>query len=256
MFVDSHVHLDLYKDDKLVDELIKEARENKVEFLINVGINIESSRLAVEYTRKYPQVYAVIGVHPHYASLVTPEAIGELKKLSHEPKVVAIGEIGLDYYRNLSPRGIQKESFLRQINLAKERSLPVVVHNRDANDDTLKIIKEASIPGDKVLFHCFSGDIQFLNKVLEMGCFISIGGPVTYKNAQKTFEVVRILPLSRLILETDSPYLAPHPHRGKTNKPSFLSLIARKIAEVKEISLEEVARATTQNALDFFGIRI
>ena len=220
MLVDTHVHLDLYKD-LSSDVLVEEALQNEINLLVTVGINLKSSKLAVEFAQKHPEVYAIVGVHPHYASQVNLKTIEELKKLASYSKVVGIGEIGLDYYRDLSPRDVQKRVFRELVDLALGESLPFVIHNRDASEDILKILKETSHLEDRFLVHCFSGGLTFLKEVLKMGGYVSIGGPVTFKNAHETVEVVKAVPISRLILETDSPFLAPHPHRGKLNKPSF-----------------------------------
>jgi len=255
MLVDTHIHLDLYKDTD-ISELIEEAQKNGVELLVDVGIDIPSSYLAVDFAEKYTNVYAVVGVHPHEAKSVDKKVLKELKMLACKPKVVAIGEIGLDYYRNLSSRDVQKKAFLRQLNLAKGLDLPVVVHDRDAHEDVVKILKEASVSPGRALIHCFSGDTDFLNEIINMGYYISIGGPVTFKNAKKTVEVIRAVPLERLFLETDGPYLAPHPHRGKINRPAWLPLIAQKIADIKGISLAEIEKVTIENVFRFFGIGV
>lgn len=254
MFVDTHVHLDLYKNTD-ISELIEEAQKNGVELLIDVGIDISSSHLAVDFAEKYANVYATVGIHPHEAKSVDKKALKELKMLACKPKVVAIGEIGLDYYRNLSPKNLQKKVFLAQLNLANDLNLPVVVHDRDAHEDVIRVLKEVNFPSGKAIIHCFSGDTDFLNEIINMGYYISIGGPVTFKNAKKTVEVIRAVPLERLFLETDGPYLAPHPHRGKINRPAWLPLIAQKIADIKGISLDEVEKVTTENVLKFFRIK-
>ena len=253
MFVDTHIHLDLYNDTN-VEKLIEEALGSDVGLLIDVGIDITSSRLAVGFAAKYSNVYAIVGVHPHEAKSIDQKTLEELKSLAKESKVVAVGEMGLDYYRNLSPKNLQKEAFLSQLNLAKDLDLPVVVHDRDAHEDIVKILKEASVSPGRALIHCFSGNVEFLDEIMEMGYYISIGGPVTFKNAKNVAEVVRAVPLERLLLETDGPYLAPHPHRGKVNKPALLPLIAQGVAEIKEITFAEIERVTTKNALRFFGI--
>ncbi len=255
MLIDTHIHLDLYKNIN-IDELIDRALQKDVRTLIDVGINISSSRLAIEFAKKYPNVYAVVGVHPHEAKSVDKKLLEELKVLAHEPKVVAIGEIGLDYYRDLSPRDVQRRAFLLQLDLAKELGLPVVVHNRDAHEDVMEILEKADLPSKKVLIHCFSGNTAFLDKVMEKGHYISIGGPVTFKNATKTVEAIKRVSLDKLILETDGPFLAPHPHRGKLNESALLPLVAQKIAEVRGTSFANIAMTTSNNALEFFGIEI
>ncbi|MDO8886309.1 TatD family hydrolase [Candidatus Oleimmundimicrobium sp.] len=255
MLIDTHIHLDLYQNTN-IDELVDEALQKGVKILIDVGIDILSSRLAVKFAEKYSNVYAVTGIHPHEAKFVNEKTLEELKALVNNPKIVAVGEIGLDYYRNLSPKDLQKKAFLAQLNLAKSLDLPVVVHDRDAHEDVIKMLKEVNFPSGKVLIHCFSGDVNFLNEVLKMGYYISIGGPVTFKNAKKVVEVVKNVPLERLLLETDGPYLAPHPHRGKINRPVFIPLIAQKIADIRGISFAEIEKATTENALKFFGIKV
>ena len=236
--VDTHAHLDLLEED--VGEALRRAREVGVTGVITVGIDLHSSRTAVDLARTHPGVRAVVGVHPHEASCLDREALRRLRRLAGDPEVVGIGETGLDFYRNLSPRADQERAFRAQLELARELDLPVVVHDREAHSRTLDILEEYAPFADDLIMHCFSGDLAMARRVLEMGGFISVAGPVTFRNAGRLQELVRELPLERLLLETDCPFLSPHPFRGKPNSPQRLVLIARKVAELKGMRLEEL----------------
>ncbi len=250
MLIDTHIHLDLYKEDAF--SLVAEAKEAGVKKLITVGIDSASSKMALEFTEEFEEVYATAGLHPHDAKDFDEETLVEFKRLAAHPKLVALGEMGLDFYRNRSPRELQMKAFVAQIELAKEISLPIIVHDREAHKETLSTLKESGFPLERAVLHCFSGGVEFLDQVMESGMMISLGGPVTFQNAKGLIEVVKAVPIEHLMLETDGPYLAPHPHRGKTNYPSYLPLVAKRIAEIKGISAEEVAKVTSENALRFF----
>lgn len=252
MLIDTHIHLDLYKESAA--SLIEEAKEVGAEKLITVGIDLASSKRALSFAEKYEDVFATAGLHPHYAKDFNDEMLAKFRELAAHPKLVALGEMGLDFYRNRSPRDLQFRAFEGQLALAKELSLPVIIHDRDAHDDTVEILIASGFPLARTVFHCFSGGVKMLMRIIEMGCSISLGGPVTFANAKELIEVAREVPLDRLMLETDGPYLAPHPHRGKTNRPAFVTLIAQKIADIKGVSFEEVAKITSDNATCFFGL--
>ncbi len=252
MLIDTHTHLDLYQPEE-VKILIKRAFTKGIEKIITVGTDYDSCLKSLSISNQFESVYAAIGIHPHDAHEVSQKTIAELKKLAMNSKVVAIGETGLDYYHNFSPRKKQKDAFKRQIDLSLELNLPLIVHNREAYQDTLEIIREAGSKERKVVFHCFSGSLEMGKELIKMGYLISIAGPITFQNARRLSEVVRELPLSHLLLETDSPYLTPHPFRGKTNEPSLLTLIAEKISFLKEVTLNEVAKITTNNAYEVFS---
>lgn len=250
-FVETHTHLDLIK--RNTEGVVKEAVEKGVIKLITVGIDLESSRLALEFASRFEGIYAAVGFHPHEAKFLDEKKLKELEKLAMKDRVVAIGETGLDYYREHSSRVCQLEAFKKQINLARKLNLPLIIHSREAHEDTLKILAEEA-KGLKILFHCFSGDIKMAQLCIERGYYLGIGGVITFNNAKKLRAVVEQVPMENLVLETDSPYLAPHPFRGKPNEPKYIPLIAKKIAEIKRISIEEVAKITSINCKEIFGI--
>lgn len=255
MLFDSHSHLNDEAFDEDRDEVIELLRENEVELVVNPGADMESSRSAVELANRVDFIYAAVGVHPHDVEEMTEEDVEELKKLAKENnKVVAIGEIGLDYYYDNSPRELQKKWFIRQIELANELGLPFIVHDRDAHKDTMDIIKKYRKPETGCVLHCFSGSWEMAKEYIEMGCYISISGTVTFKNNKKTPEVVEHIPMDMVFIETDSPYLTPVPFRGKRNDSSKVRYVADKIAEIKGLTYKEVVDATNANARKFFGI--
>ena len=252
MYFDTHAHYDDEKFDEDRDELLSSMPENDVTLIVNPGSDLPSSKMAVELTKRYPFVYSAVGVHPHEASTVNDEVLNELRLLTKNPKVVAIGEIGLDYYYDFSPRDIQREAFYKQLELARELNLPVVIHERDACEDCLNIITQ--FKDLKGVFHCFSGSWETAKIILDQGWYLSFTGAVTFKNARKAPEVIEKMPIDRLFIETDSPYLAPVPHRGKRNSSLFLPHIAQRIGELKGLTAEEVAAVTMENGKKFFGI--
>ena len=239
MLFDSHAHLNDERFDEDREELINSLKSNGVELVLNPGACIETSKSSVELANKYDFIYAAVGVHPHDVGDMTEEDIKTLRKLATEnDKVMAIGEIGLDYYYDNAPRDIQKQWFKRQIELANELKLPIIIHDRDAHGDTFEIIKNTKSPEIGCVLHCYSGNVELAREYIKMGCYISIPGTVTFKNNKKTVEVVREIPLEYLLIETDSPYMAPVPHRGKRNDPSMVQFVADKIAQEKGISYE------------------
>lgn len=254
MLVDSHAHLDLdeFKKDRyaVVDSAVNEG----VNFIITVGCDLKSSRKAADYAKKYEPVYAAVGIHPHDAQRASQGDYGEIDCLLYEPKVVAVGETGLDYYRNYSPRDVQVRAFRNQIRLARKRGLPIIVHNRNAEDDALKIMIEEEAGEVGGVMHCFSGSIAFAEKCVEMGFYISFAGPITFANARRLREVAASLPVEKMMVETDCPFLTPEPHRGKRNEPAYVVHVARALAEIKKLSYEDICRITTLNAQGLFGI--
>ncbi len=252
--IDSHTHLDMPQFRKDVERVIESAWNSGLVAMVTVGISPESSRAALEISRKHQNIFCTVGLHPHGAHDLTDEEATLLKELAADENVVAWGEIGLDYYRNRSPRDFQQLCFRQQIQLARECKLPVVIHDRDAHDDTLRILKEESAHEIGGVFHCFSGDWAFARKCLDIGFYISIPGTVTYNNADKQREVVRKCPLNRLMVETDAPYLTPVPYRGKRNEPSYVVLTARKMAEIRGMPLEELAEHLTNNTVSLFKL--
>ena len=255
MLFDSHAHLndDRFAEDR--EELIASLKEKQVDLVVNPGADIKSSIHSIELANKYDFIYAAVGVHPHDVSELDDSAIDTLRKLATEnEKVVAIGEIGLDYYYDNSPRELQKEWFKKQIELANELKLPIIIHDRDAHGDTFEIIKNTKIPEIGCVIHCYSGNVELAREYVKMGCYISIPGTVTFKNNKKTREVAKEIPLEYLLIETDSPYMAPEPYRGKRNDPSLVAFVADKIAQEKGISYEAVCKATKENAMRLFNI--
>jgi TatD DNase family protein len=259
--IDTHCHLEMDEFNSDREEVIQRARNAGVAVLITIGSNLKGNKGAIELSEKYEAIYAAVGIHPHDAKDFTEEILEKIREWAIPPvnkggqrlgKVVAIGEIGLDYHYNNSPREIQKEVFKRQLSLAKEIALPVVIHSREAKKDTLEIVRESGI--DKGVFHCFSGDMDMAEEVMAMGFHISIAGPVTFKNAKKLVEIAKFIPDDFLLIETDAPYLTPEPFRGRRNEPSYLVHIAKTIAELREISIEDLARITTLNARRLFGV--
>jgi TatD DNase family protein len=253
MLIDAHCHLDFPQFDRDRDQVIKRAKDSGVGYIINIGSSLEGSRKSLELSRQYDCVYATIGIHPHEADRFNRKEEVAIRELAGKDKVVAIGETGLDYYKNYSKAENQKLLFTALISLAKDFNLPLVIHTREAEDDTLNILKEA-IP-IKAVVHCFSGDRNFLKKCLDLGFLISFTCNITYKKAENLRDLVRIVPLDRLMLETDAPFLSPEGFRGKRNDPAQVKLLAEEIARIKEISLDEVAEATTKNAKEFFNLR-
>lgn len=255
MIFDSHAHLDDERFDKDRDNIIATAKENGIEYILNPGADLNTSIRAVNIAGKYDNVYAAVGVHPHDVKDMDEDTIEVLKALSNKEKVVAIGEIGLDFYYDNSPRDEQRKWFRRQIELAKEVNLPIIIHDRDAHEETFKILKEYDVGSIGCVMHCYASSVEMAKEYIKMGVYISLAGPVTFKNARKTHDVAREIPLEWLLVETDSPYLTPEPYRGKRNQPAHVRLVAEKIAQAKGITLEEVARQTTLNAKKLFRIK-
>jgi len=254
LIIDSHAHLDDDAFSSEIDMVMARARAEGVGAVINPGADVASSKAAVAIAAAYPEVYALAGIHPHEATGIVDEAIGEIAEILSAPKVVGIGEIGLDYYRELSPRDDQLRVFRAQMDLAREMGLPVEIHNRDAHSDILKIVQEYSDHIPAIVLHCYSGSAEMARELVRIGCHISLAGPVTYRNARKQVEVAAQIPLDHLLVETDSPYLPPSPYRGQRNEPAYVVEVVRKIAETRNTSFQDVAAATSANAAKIFGI--
>lgn len=254
VYFDSHAHLDQHAFDYDREQVIRDAAAAGVHYVLNPGADLESSYAAVELAQQYEGVYAAVGVHPHDAKSMDEEMLTTIELLSHRPKVCAIGEIGLDFYRDLSPRDVQEHWFRQQIRLAIKRNLPIIIHDRDANDAVLRVLKDEKAFQVGVLMHSFSGSVELARQYVKLGAYISISGPVTYKNARIKREVAAEVPLDRLMIETDAPYLTAEPKRGMRNEPAFVRYTADKIAEVRGISPEEVAHVTLENTKRFFAI--
>ena len=251
--IDSHCHLDFDAFDGRRDECIREAVSAGVHTIINIGVDLASSLRSVELADQYSDVYASVGVHPHDAKTLDTRTLDKLRKLTNGEKVVAIGETGLDYYRNLSPRRIQKAAFRQQLELAVETRLPVVIHTREAFEETLMISSEYASNLTGAVFHCFPGDIRDAERVFELGFLISLGGIITFKNSGMSRLAIEV-PLEKVILETDAPYLSPTPYRGKTNCPAYVGFVYEKLAELRGISFSEVEKTVDRTCQKFFGL--
>lgn len=251
MLFDTHAHLNAEQYNEDLEQVIERAKSEKVEKIVVVGFDRPTITRAMELIEAYDFIYAAIGWHPVDAIDMTDEDLAWIKELSQHEKVVAIGEMGLDYYWDKSPKDVQKEVFRRQIALAKEVNLPIIIHNRDATEDVVTILKEEGAAEVGGIMHCFTGSLEIAKACMEMNFYISFGGPVTFKNAKKPKEVVKDIPSDRLLIETDCPYLTPAPFRGKRNEPSYVKYIAEQIAELREMSFEELAALTTENAKKF-----
>lgn len=246
MFIDSHAHIQLSQFNRDQDAVLKRAHEASVSNILVIGFDMETSRGAVELAEKHPHIYATVGMHPHDAKDMTPDVIKTFRELATHPKVIALGEMGLDYYRNLSPRPIQKIAFEQQLDLAEELQMPIVIHNRDAYMDILPIL-EARHGRIRGVLHCFTGDVELMQRSLAIGFHIGIGGIVTYPNAKDIQAVAREVPEDRLLIETDCPWLAPQFRRGKRNEPAYVRAVAEKIADLRNTSIETIGKITTEN---------
>lgn len=253
--IDSHAHLDSERFNEDREDIINRFEEDKVLFVINPAVDEKSSYKSVEMACKHEKIFAMVGTHPHDAKDYTQELRGKYKKLAIEnEKVVAVGEIGLDYHYVFSPVDIQKEVFIDQIKLAKELDLPIVIHSREAFEDTYKILKEYA-QGMKVLLHSFNETWEDCQKYLDLGFYISLGGMITFKNAKNLVKVVENVPLDRVLLETDAPYLTPVPNRGKRNEPKYTHDTAKRFSEMRVEDLDYIREITNQNTIRFFGIK-
>ncbi len=249
MVIDTHAHLEMIED---VSQVIQRAREAGLGRIIAVSSDLESSKRTIEIASDSPMVFAAVGIHPHEASGSTDEALGGIEKLANEQKVVGIGETGLDYHYMHSPREVQIDSFRRQIDIAKRLNLPLIVHVREAHEDALRVIKEENAWETMGVIHCFTGDYESARKYIDEGFYISFSGIITFKNAEDIREAARKIPIERMLIETDSPYLAPVPFRGKKNEPAYVKYVAGKIAELRGVSPEKVEEETTTNAKNLF----
>lgn len=255
MYIDSHAHLDDRKYDRDRYEMLMRAKEQGVCAIINVGYDLPSSRRSLALAEKYDFIYAAAGIHPHDAGTAGEEAFEELKRIAAHPKVVAIGEMGLDYYRDLSPRDVQQEAFRRQIALAGDTGLPVIVHDREAHGDVMRILKEEKAGEVGGVLHCFSGSWEMAVECMQMGFYISIAGPVTFHNAGRLKDIAARVPADRLLIETDAPYLTPEPHRGKRNESAYVLYVAEEIARLRGITSQELGELAANNTRNLFKIR-
>ena len=253
-WVDTHCHLHRAEFDGDRDEVVKRAVEAGAVALLDPATDLASNRAVVETVRKYPQVYGALGIHPHDARELTPEALTELEKLFAEEKAVAVGEIGLDYYRELCPKEIQQETFRKLLRLAHELGKPVILHCREAYRDLFDILKETLKPPIRGLMHCFSGDLAAAQEAMDLGLYLSFAGNLTFSNAGALREVAKQVPLERVVMETDAPFLAPQGRRGKRNEPAYLDELIQTWMKLKDLAPEDVTRITSVNAYHLFGI--
>lgn len=257
--IDSHAHLEMRQFNADLEQVLERAHTAGVVHIVTVGSTLPESRRALKIAEKYGEVSAVVGIHPHDASGVDELAMEELAKLARRKRVVGVGETGLDFFRDRSPRDLQEQSFRFHLALAKETGQPVVIHVRDAYPRALKILQEEGVPERGGVVHCFSGTAEDARAFLQMGLFLSFTGTVTYegrKNRQWSEEILSLVPLERMMVETDCPYLTPHPQRGQRNEPAYVHLVAERIAGIKGLSVNDVARVTTRNAVGFFGLPV
>ena len=253
-FIDTHSHVDFEEIQADFDAVLKKCKEAGVEKVIIPGVTQEDTPRVIELAEKYDNLYAMVGIHPSEAQKWNDTSYDYFKELSKHPKVVGIGEIGLDYYWDRSFVDVQIDVLRKQIELAKEVKKPICIHDRDAHADTFRVLKEMNAKEVGVVLHCFSGSVEFMRECIKEGFYIALGGVVTFKNAVKPQEVAKEVPLERLFLETDAPYLTPTPHRGETNFPYYIPLIAEHIAKLRGISVDEVSEITTKNAETFWKI--
>ena len=251
---DTHAHLHFPEFDADREAMLARARESGVRRMLTIGTDGETSRAALALAAREADVWATVGIHPHDAAQGDAAALGEIERLAAEPRVVAVGEIGLDYFRDLSPREDQHRVFRELIGVARRAGKPVVIHCRDAHEDTLAILVEEQVTDVRGIMHCFSGDVAIARRCLDLGLLISLAGPVTYPNARALPEVARFVPGDRLVVETDCPFLPPQGYRGQRNEPAYLSITATRVAELRSEPIDALAARTTANACALLGI--
>lgn len=257
ILIDTHCHLDFAQYDADRDKVMQDARTSGVELIIVPAVDLKSCESVLNLTRRYDTVYGAIGVHPNSSADWQDSWINDLREMANHPKIVAIGEIGLDYYRDYSPQPIQLHAFSMQLELAAELELPVIIHNRDASRDVLALLEQSDLKNQsyKGVLHSFSGEKRVAEQALLLGYYLGFTGPVTFKNADKLRSIAGQIPVNRILVETDGPYLAPQRNRGKRNEPAYVSEIVAKLAELHHLSFEQMARQTTQNAIDLFSLK-
>src|SRR5437660_8146416 len=255
MLIDSHCHIDDPRFNTDRAAMIQRARDAGIEHFVTIGCDLETSRAAVSLAQQHPFIAATVGVHPHEVKRIEITWYDELRSLARSKGVVAYGEIGLDYHYDHSPREVQRQRFREQVQLARELGLPIVIHTREAQEDTITILKEEKASEVSGVFHCFSGDAWLAKDALDLGFYVAFSGVITFQSATMLRDIVKTVPLDRILVETDSPYLTPVPHRGKRNEPAFVRHVAEKIAELHTLSVQEVEDATTQNTKRLFQFK-
>ena len=256
MIIDTHAHIDMDAFDDDRSEVIQNAKNNGVDYILNVGCDIESSLRSIELAERYDFIYATAGIHPHDVKKIDDQTYSQLKQLLSHPKMIALGEIGLDFYKNYSPPDQQKEHLRKQIELSRQLQKPIIIHCRDANEEMTSILSDY-FPKDPSarsgIFHCFSGDQELADRALEMGFYISFSGSVTFKKSDELRAIAKTIPADRLFVETDCPFLTPTPNRGKRNEPSFVIHTAKLIADVRGLNINDIQRSTSLNFFELFG---
>lgn len=255
MLFDTHAHLDDQKYDADREAMLGRARDAGVGLILNVGYDLASSQRSIDLAEQYDFVYAAVGVHPHDAKTVDEAALEQLRQMAKHPKVVALGEIGLDYYYDNSPREVQRQVFQQQVELATQLQLPIIVHDRDAHGDVMQTLRDNSSQLSSGVLHCFSGSYEMAMECIRLGLYVSFAGPVTFKNAVKLKEIATKVPLDRMLIETDAPYLTPEPYRGKRNESAYVAQVAEVIANLRGMSVAELAQQTKENGQRLFGIK-
>lgn len=253
MYFDSHAHYNDSRFDEDREQIINSLKENNVSYVVNIGADMKSSFESIELAEKYDFIYATVGVHPHDAQNVTEKDLQKIEEMLNHKKVVGLGEIGLDYHYNYSPKDIQIQIFKKQLKICENVTKPVIIHSREACQDVFNIIKESNVRNGVI--HAYSGSLELAKEYIKMGYYIGVGGVVTFKNAKKLVDVVKNIPLESILIETDAPYLTPEPFRGTKNNSKYLKQVVEKIAEIKEISTNEVEEITFKNAVEFFKIK-
>ncbi len=254
MLIDSHAHLNDERFDDDREQVINSLIKSGIELVLNPGYDLESSKISVNMAKQYSMIYAAVGTHPHDSKDMNDDTLEIYKSYALEDKVIAIGEIGLDYHYDNSPRDVQKKWFREQIRLAKSLDMPYIVHDREAHEDIFNIMKEEMNSGVRGILHCYSGSVEMAREFIKMGFMISLGGPVTFKNAKVAKKVALEIPLEYLLIETDSPYMAPEPNRGKRNEPSYVKYVAEEIAKIKNIEYNQVVEKTNANFKKLFDL--
>ncbi len=254
MLFDSHAHYDDEKFDSDRDEILGSMRENNVGYIMNSCSSLNDLPKMFGIAEKYPFVYLSAGIHPHEVSDLCEEDMERLEKACGHERVKAVGEIGLDYFYDNSPRDLQKKWFARQVELAKKLNMPIVIHDRDAHADTMDILRDADVRDIGGEFHCYAGSVEMAREILDWGMYIAFGGSLTFKKSVRAVEVAKYVPLDRIMIETDCPYLTPEPHRGKRNSSLYIKYVAEKLADIKGVSVEEIEKVTAENAKKCFGI--
>jgi TatD DNase family protein len=253
LYTDTHCHLAMIDGESPVDDVVRRAREAGVSTMVTVGVDLASSAEAVAVASAFPDVWAVVGIHPHNAIEATEHVLRRLRDIAQHPRVVGIGETGLDHFRDHSPRIRQEDSFRDHIRIAKDLGKALVIHDRDAHEDVLAVLADERAP-ERTVFHCFSGDVDLVKRCADEGWFLSFAGTVTFRNAPELREAAAAAPRELLVTETDSPYLSPHPHRGTPNEPARVGLVVAQLAELHGCSVEEMAQITTANARRLFAL--